>query len=66
MTNFEHLRNETRTFDGMLDTLSKIWAAGGSGCILDHLTETDYKCPKHCPCKFCIGTWLSNEGSEIT
>jgi len=39
MTNFEHLKNETRTFDGMLDTLSKMWAAGGSGCILDHLND---------------------------
>lgn len=64
MTNFEHLRNETRTFDGMLDTLSKIW--GMDGCVLDGLTGKELDCPSDCTCRECIGTWLSNEWSEIT
>ena len=67
MTNFEHLKNETRTFDGMLDTLSKMWAAGGSGCILDgELAGGEIECPSDCDCRRCIETWLSSERREFS
>ena len=56
MTNFEHLKNETRTFDGMLDTLNSIQSAGG--CIIDVLSEQEFECPSDCTCRICIETWL--------
>ena len=59
MTNFEHLRNVTRTFEGMLEMLTECERC--NGCILDQVSSMVVECPPDCTCRTCIGTWLSSE-----
>ena len=64
MTNFEHLRNVTRTFEGMLEMLSDIDSTWISDCVLAGLAGTDIECDPDCDCRICIQTWLSSEYTE--
>ena len=63
MTNFEHLRTKTRTFEGMLEMFTDI-NCDCDGCLLDGLTGEEFPCPSDCTCKTCIETWLSSEYTE--
>ena len=64
MTNFEHLRNKTRNFDGMLETLADIDGTWSRDCVLEGLAGAEIECPSDCTCRTCLETWLSSEYTE--